>query len=259
MITAGGQPYFLPGGPFGCLLIHSFTCCPKEIRWLGTQLNEAGFSVLAVRLFGHATLPEDLHRARFQDWIANVEDGLTLLQHQCEKLIVIGISLGGALALIAGAKLKTDGIVAIATPYSVPTASRIWGLKVLIRLMQLVGLRGRAMIKTPFSHELDAILPSDRLSYEAFPPRVLLEVNGLFSEMQRVLPRISAPTLLIDGEVEREGEMTAASQILEHLSAKRTKLLRVRPIHTEDERTQERERISTAIIQFVASLSGLKR
>ncbi len=256
MIVPGGQPYFLPGGPFGCLLIHSLTCHPKEIRWLGTHLNEAGFSVLAVRLFGHATRPEDLYRARFQDWIANVEDGITLLKHLCEKTIVIGISLGGALALIAGARLNIDGIVAIATPYSAPTSSGIKGLNVLIRLMQLVGLGGRSMMKSPFSHELDAILPIDRLSYDSFPPRVLLEVNRLFNEMQRILPRISVPTLLIDGEIDRDGEMPSVSQILEHLSSKRTKLLRVSPILSEDARMREQERISDAIIQFVASLSG---
>jgi carboxylesterase len=256
MITSGGQPYYLPGGPFGCLLIHSFTCCPKEIRWLGTQLNEAGFSVMAIRLFGHATRPKDLHRARFHDWIANVEDGLTLLKNQCDKCIVIGISLGGALALIAGGKLRVDGIVAIATPYALPIPSRIKSLKVLIQLIQLIGLGNRSMMKSPLSQDRDAILPVDRLSYDTFPPRALLEVKRLFAEMQRILPKISAPTLLIDGEVDPDNEMRSISQILEHISAKRTKIVKVRPGVSESARTQTQERIASAIIQFVASLSG---
>jgi carboxylesterase len=258
MITPGCQPFFLPGGPFGCLLIHGFSTCPKEIRWLGTQLNEAGFSVLAIRLFGHATRPNDLQRVRFQDWIANVEDGVTLLQHQCDKLIVIGISLGGALALIAGAKLKIDGVVAIATPYLVPFSSSTRGLKILVWLMNLISLGQRSIMKSPFSHELDPIFHSDRLSYDSFPPRILIEANRLIAEMQRILPNVSAPTLLIEGEGGHNGEQTAAPQILEHLRAKRTKFVKVKPLLSEDARTEEQERISAAIIQFVASLSGSK-
>lgn len=256
MITPGCQPFFLPGGPFGCLLIHGFTTCPKEIRWLGTQLNEAGFSVLAIRLFGHATRPNDLQRVRFQDWIANVEDGITLLRHQCDKLIVIGISVGGTLALIAGAKLKIDGVIAIDTPYLLPFSTSFRGLKLLVWLMKLVSLGQRSMMKSPFSHELDSIFPTDRFSYDSIPPRILLEVDRLIAEMQRILPNVFAPTLLIEGEGDQNGEKTAASQILERLRAKRTKLVKVRPLLSEDARTEQQERISAAIIQFVASLSG---
>ncbi|OGO16583.1 MAG: hypothetical protein A2Z14_11485 [Chloroflexi bacterium RBG_16_48_8] len=256
MIRSGGQPFFLPGGPFGCMLIHGFMCSPKEIRWLGTHLNEAGFSVLAIRLFGHATIPKDLYRARFQDWIADVEDGFTFLHHQCSKLVAIGRSMGGALALIAGAKLKIDGVVTIATPFNLPTSFRDRGLKVLIPLMQLIGMGQRSMMRSPFTHDLDAILPIDRLSYASFPPRTLLEVNALFAEMQRILPYVSVPTLLIDGETDQEGYPGSTSQILDHLRAKRAKLMRVKPSFSRDIRNQEQERISAAIIQFVTSLSG---
>ena len=256
MITSGSQPFFLPGGPFGCLLIHGFTCGPHEMRWLGNLLNEAGFSVLAIRLFGHATVPKDLHRARFQDWIANMEDGLTLLHQRCDKLVAVGISTGGALALIAGAKLKIDGVVTIATPFTLPISSSTGVLKVLVRLMQFIGLGRRSMIKSPFTPELEALLPPDRLSYTAFPPRALLEINKLFAEMQRILPHVSVPTLLIDIESGQEADIQSSSQILDHLKTKRTTLMRMKPSLSKDKRTQEQERISTAIIQFVAKLSG---
>lgn len=258
MIIAGGQPFFLAGGPFGCLLIHDFATCPKEIRWLGTQLNEAGFTVLAIRLFGHGTRSKDLQRTRFKDWIANVEDGFTILKNQCDKCIVIGVSLGGALALIAGAKLKVDGVVAISTPFDLPSSTKPRGLKVLVSLVRIVGLGQRSILKSPFTRRIAALLPTSQLSYDTFPPRVLLEVNGLCAEMQRILPHVSAPTLLIEGELDHGGETTVHSQILEHLSAKKTKLVRVRPSFSDDSPSKEQERIAAAIIQFVASLSGSK-
>ncbi len=43
----------------GCLLLHGFTGTPKEMRMLGDSLASDGHTVLAPRLFGHATDPED--------------------------------------------------------------------------------------------------------------------------------------------------------------------------------------------------------
>src|SRR3974377_2317290 len=77
--TPPAEPFFFPGGPTGCLLVHGFTGAPKEMRWLGEYLAGQGHTVLGVRLAAHATRPEDMHRASWQDWVASVEDGWNLL------------------------------------------------------------------------------------------------------------------------------------------------------------------------------------
>ena len=79
-IIPGAEPFFFPGGSTGCLLVHGFTGTPKEMRAMGEYLHQRGFSVLGVRLTGHATRPEDLQRARWQDWLLSVEDGWQLLK-----------------------------------------------------------------------------------------------------------------------------------------------------------------------------------
>ncbi|NTV37277.1 MAG: carboxylesterase, partial [Anaerolineaceae bacterium] len=52
------EPFLLPGGKVGCLLIHGFTGTPKEMRWWGEDLAGRGYTVLAPRLAGHATTPK---------------------------------------------------------------------------------------------------------------------------------------------------------------------------------------------------------
>ena len=74
------EPFFISGGKTGCLLIHGFTGTPKEMRMLGDFLAAEGYTVLAPRLFGHATAPADMARARWADWVASVEDGMNLLK-----------------------------------------------------------------------------------------------------------------------------------------------------------------------------------
>jgi esterase/lipase len=131
-------------------------------------------------------------------------------------------------------------------------------LKILISLFRLISPRQRSIMKSPLFPGKGALHPADDFCYDRYPPRVLLEVNALFAEMQRILPYISAPTLLIDGEADKDIGKTASTQILEHLSAKRTKVVKIKSNLSEDTLPVEQERISTAIIQFVASLSGPK-
>src|SRR3972149_9091399 len=86
-IIPTAEPFFLPGEASkpGCLLIHGFTGAPKEMPGMGEYLAEHGYTILGVRLAGHATRPEDMIRSKYTDWMASVEDGYHLLRGALEK------------------------------------------------------------------------------------------------------------------------------------------------------------------------------
>jgi carboxylesterase len=56
-IVPDSEPFFLPGGTTGCLLLHGFTAMPGEMRQFGEHLAEKGFTVLGVRLAGLPCIP----------------------------------------------------------------------------------------------------------------------------------------------------------------------------------------------------------
>ena len=58
MITSGAEPFLLPGGSKGVLLIHGFTGSPSEMILLGNYLYRQGYTVLGVRLAGHGKTVE---------------------------------------------------------------------------------------------------------------------------------------------------------------------------------------------------------
>ena len=62
MLMAGAEPFFLPGRSEGVLLLHGFTGSPSEMKLYGAYLQQCGYTVLAIRLAGHGTSPEDLER-----------------------------------------------------------------------------------------------------------------------------------------------------------------------------------------------------
>lgn len=199
-IIPTAEPFFFPGNDTGCLLIHGFTGAPKEMRWLGEYLAEQGFTVLGVRLFGHATRPEDMQRARWQDWVASVEDGYHLLQGCSRRIFLLGLSMGGMLSLYCASYLPVAGVVAMSTPHHLPDDPRL-------RIIPLLSLVMPFNPKGPDDWH-DPSVAADHVCYPVDPTRSYAELNALAGQMQAALPQVKAPTLLIysqeDQTVRRE-------------------------------------------------------
>lgn len=191
-IIPTAEPFFFPGGPTGCLLVHGFTGTPKEMRLLGEYLHGRGHAVLGVRLAGHATQVEDMIRTRYQDWLNSVEDGWHLLQDYTEKVVIIGFSLGGVLSLTFASNFPVAGVVAMATPYEIPN-----------KLVKTLG---------PFIILLSKILPTmdqgeaewfnpemqkDHIYYHKAPLRSVYELTQLTKQMHSSLPKMNIPMLVI--------------------------------------------------------------
>jgi len=85
---------------------------------VGRAPLKEGFTVLAPRLPGHATKPDDMQHVHWTDWLAAVEDGLNLLKGCTDQQVVMGLSMGAALSLMAAARYPVAGVVAVSAPYS---------------------------------------------------------------------------------------------------------------------------------------------
>src|SRR5215207_5685819 len=121
-IIPTAEPFLLLGEPTkpACLLILGFTGTPKEMRWMGEFLCQQGYTCLGIRLAGHATDPGDMIRSRWTDWTASVEDGYHLLRGITDNIFLVGLSMGGVIALLLSTRLDVKGVVGISTPYKLP-------------------------------------------------------------------------------------------------------------------------------------------
>ncbi|MGH2625870.1 MAG: alpha/beta hydrolase, partial [Anaerolineales bacterium] len=192
-LLAGGEPFHFPGGETGCLLIHGFTATPREMRLLGERLASDGYTVLAPRLFGHATHPDDLARARRRDWLASAADGYSLLAGSVRRTFLIGMSLGGSLALLLARQVPCAGLVLLSTPFALPSDRRLQWLRPILRPLSLVW---RHAPKGP-PQWFDPAAGRAHLTYPVRPLRALAELDRLLAEMRRELPQVRAPTLLV--------------------------------------------------------------
>lgn len=82
----------------GCLCIHGFTGGPYEVDPLADYLKEnTDWQVEVISLPGHG---ETLHlrNANHEEWIQAADDAMKRLVQKCEKVYLIGFSMGGMIA-----------------------------------------------------------------------------------------------------------------------------------------------------------------
>lgn len=257
MILKGGEPFYLPGGPVACLLIHGFVSTPQEMRWLGDQLNAADFTVLGVRLSGHATKASDLFRTRWWDWIASIEDGYHILRENCERIAVVGMSLGGALALVSSTSLPFDCAVAISTPYQTIPYTQLSFLRTTFPILGFFQHLIRSLPKPPPMDFLDQQAAKDHLTYSVFPTRAVLETDRLLTQMSQALPSLNLPVLVIHSGRDRGVPIDNAKKLIDAIGKHNVETLILEESGHVVLLEPERERAAEKIVNFIQTNSGL--
>lgn len=254
-IIPTAEPFFFPGGPTGCLLVHGFTGTPKEMRWMGEYLAAQGYSVLGVRLTGHATQPEDLLRARWSDWLTSVADGWHLLHHVADRIFLIGLSMGGILCLRFAAppyasRCPVSGVIGLSTPYALRADWRLPYIKLLRWLVPSVP-KG-----PPDWRSLEAA--QDHIDYPNYPTRAIAELRDLLVEMRSALPEVSLPTLLIhsSGDSGAGGfDPHSMQKIYAHLGSHDKQMLWIEASGHVITRDAQRQQVFQAAADFIARVS----
>ncbi len=99
----------------GILLVHGFTGSPVSLRPLAEALAARGFTVDLPRLPGHGTNFRDMVKTRYADWREGVRADAARLRGRVDRLVIVGLSMGGTLALdiASGGDVAIDGVVTI--------------------------------------------------------------------------------------------------------------------------------------------------
>jgi carboxylesterase len=256
MIIPSAEPFFFPGGPVGCLLVHGFTGTPKEMRWLGEYLAVQGCTVLGVRLTGHATCVEDMLRTRWPDWLASVEDGYRLLSGSVKQIYLAGLSLGGILSLtFASGRFNpdcpVDGVVGMAIPHHLPINP------LLLKIIKPISLIKRTMAPGP-SDWFDKQAEQLHSCYEITPLREVAELRDVLAEMVIGLPEVIVPVKLIyskDDQTVRP-ESRHAELIYDRLGSRNKQMVWIEKSGHNLTRDLQRDTVFKHVADFIAEVSN---
>ena len=114
-VKPGCEAFAFDGGEVGALMVHGFTGSPYSMRPWGEYLAANGLTVVGPRLPGHGTRWQEMNLTRWQDWYGEIERGFDSLRGRCEQVFVMGLSMGGTLALRLAEEMGDDlaGVVTV--------------------------------------------------------------------------------------------------------------------------------------------------
>lgn len=110
----GAQAYFHERGETAVLVLHGWGATAESMRFLAGGLAAENHSVLAPTLPGHGVSHLEMHKVGPSEWIECARAALDLLRSRYARIYVLGVSMGGALALQLGA-LEGCGLAGVIT------------------------------------------------------------------------------------------------------------------------------------------------
>ena len=222
-IVVGGGPLRLDGDDDrAVLLLHGFGDTPQSLAFLAAALHARGWTVHAPLLPGHGRTLRAFTGSTGAEWFAHARGAYAALRARHPTVAVVGQSMGGALAVALAAETidPPDALVLLAPYLEMPRRLRrladvhaCWS-----PLVPLVGSRGTRSI-------LDAAAQAQSLAYDAVSGRLLAELRDVVDRATGALPRVQAPTLVVQSRRDHRIAPDACRRAVARLGSRRRRLV----------------------------------
>lgn len=210
-ILPGAQPFNFAGGATAALLLHGFTGSPASMRGWGEYLAAAGITVRGPRLPGHGTRWQDMNLTTWQDWYAEADRSFRDLRADHETVLVMGLSMGGTLALRLAQFHGPDVAGLVLVNPAVHTER--WERYVLPVLQHFVG--GWPGIRNDISKP-----GQDEIAYSRVPMRAAHSLSQLWTAVRGDINLVTQPVLLFNSRVDHVVEPSNGDWVAEHIQSR---------------------------------------
>jgi carboxylesterase len=206
-VIVGGEGFTFarPGAP-AVLLVHGGGDTPQTLRYLGNMLFERGYHVEAPLLPGHGRSVDDFTRVSAREWYDAEQVAYSTLVSEHGWVGVVGLSMGGALAVRLAANapgLPALGLIApyLSLPRRYDLAARtawLWGpLVPVFRSADGVSI-------------LDPVERARSRAYGVFTAAALRALRDTVRLAADALPSVVAPTLVIQSREDNRISVASA-------------------------------------------------
>jgi len=230
-----GNRFFKKKGTKGCLLIHGLTSSTQEMEELSSFLYLKGYTVLATLLKGHNTSVEELNKTTWHDWYASVEKDFKFLSMQCNKIYVIGLSMGATLSLHLVANensSKINGLILLAPAifYADSLANFAPFLKYFMKYKTKNYSSYYPARKEAYSDIADEKALKKRIAYKKVPVESIASTLDLIKNVKKEIKNINVPTLLFHSHNDNTIKPQSSRYIYDNLNSKEKKLVYLKKI-----------------------------
>lgn len=239
IIEGAGPIEHRAAGRHAVLILHGFGDTPQTVRYLAEHLHGLGLTVRAPLLAGHGRTLREFGRSTAAQWFAGAERELLALQEEYESVAVIGVSMGGALAVILAADAaRKPGDPRAGT--GAATRRRPRPPAALVLIAPYLSMRAHARRLAAWHWALSPFvryLPSreeasirdagERQSNRGFgtvTPRLLNELRRIVARAEGALSAVGSPTLVIQSRGDNRIDPDAATGSFERLGAREKRM-----------------------------------
>lgn len=215
-IVIGGEGFTLarPGAP-AVLLLHGGGDTPQTLRYLADQLYARGFHVRAPLLPGHGRRLREFARVTANDLMDAAASSYAALRASHDWVAVIGLSMGGALA----AQIAADNTDLPALGLIAPYLSMPKPIEWLARLAPVWGVIVPAVKSGDGNSIRDPDERARGLAYGVFTAAGLVALRQTMRRGVAALPRITAPTLMVQSREDNRIDAADAERTFSLLGA----------------------------------------
>jgi carboxylesterase len=210
-----GRELDLAGGPDAALLLHGLTGSTFELFPVAERLRARGVRVLAPLLAGHEGSARDLVGVPFSEWLAKARRDLARLEG-ARRTLVVGCSTGALLGCALAAELpaRVDGLVLVAPALELHVQGRLAAL-----LGRLPFLRERIVPKANGSDVSDPEMRRRNRCMDGVPLSAVAELAALEAHVARLLPKVRAPALVVQGGHDHTVTLAGARRLAQSLGS----------------------------------------
>ncbi|HJV98339.1 MAG TPA: alpha/beta fold hydrolase [Arthrobacter sp.] len=235
---------FRGDGPrIGVVLSHGFTASPHGLRAWAEALAAAGFAVRMPLLPGHGTTWQELARTRWTQWHGALDDAYLELDAECDYVFAAGLSMGGALALRIAATRPVAGVILV-NP----------GLVIDDPRAPIAGILKLFLKSTPAIAN-DILKPGmDEGAYLRTPVAAAHELNKMFKDTIRLLPRVTAPVRVFRSSVDHVVSDSSIAALRRGLTNAPLQLTRLENSYHVATLDNDAEQIFEGSVEFIRSV-----
>lgn len=241
----GAEPFFHEGNNGEAfLLLHGWSASPESLRFLRAGFADAGYSVYVPLLPGHGTSAKDQTRFGPVDWFQAAKIDLHLLCARYDKVHVVGVSMGGSLALQLAA-LEPENVASVITVNGPVTMASPTFAKDILDGHPDKPLPG-------WSPPLFKGAPEDEISYEDRRRKSAADLMSMCALARDLLPMITVPILVLQSVHDTIVEKENAHLILDGVASTQKQLEWLEQSYHISQLDLDRDRVVSHTLEFVA-------
>lgn len=192
-IVPGAQAIVLDGGARAALLLHGFGDTPQTLLRQACALHESGWTVRVPLLPGHGRTLEAFRASDAAAWTEAARAEYLALARQYREVALVGLSMGGALAVRLAAEERPPSSLVLLAPFLEVSATA----RLMTTLWPLWSLWRAWVPGDPESSIRDPAARAQSLGYGCSSPRLLRELRRVIDGASAVAGGVRAPTLAV--------------------------------------------------------------